>query len=433
MLNRKVAKILISVRHFRCRASRILKQCVKPLISHKKQLTIASLVSTILLITNYIVDSLPIPIGGEVTVAQWMDKLGRILGSNSDNIPDSICLINVAYDKALVDYEAKCFSSKNDTSRQFAGQITTTDRRKLLQFLTFADSLKNYKYILLDVRFEDDIKSDSTTDSLFNLIKKMDKVVYAVHINTETAQNAPLDKSAYGDYYTTFLVSDIVKYPIIQQDSSLIKYSIPTKIYCDLYGHRLSYFGLFAFDNGSLCKSSIYPTFPVKLTSWMVKSDNSVLPTPQYYNLGADLLDSYDPALVISPLIENKIVVIGDFNEDLHDAFIGQQPGAIVNLNAYVALCSGKHIIKWIEIFLTFTVFFLISWLILRQRQLLHYIPILRRSRSSFVKFVVTFIGFSVILTLYAILIYFIFDSVFSVVYPSLYFTIFELCVKSIK
>lgn len=433
MLNRKVAKFLIAVRHFKCRVTRILKQCVKPVISHKKQLTISFLVSTILLVTNYIVDSLPIPIGGEVTVAQWMDKLERILGSNSDIIPDSICLINVAYDKALVDYEAKCFSSKNDTSRQFAGQITTTDRRKLLQFLTIADSLKNYKYILLDVRFEDEIQSDSTTDSLFNLIENMDKVVYAVHSNTETAHNAPLDKSAYGDYYTTFLVSDIVKYPLIQQYKSSIKYSIPTKIYCDLYGHKFSYFGLFAFDNGHLCKSSIYPTFPIRLTSWMVESDKSVLPTPQYYNLGADLLDSYDPTVVISPLIENKIAVIGDFNEDLHDAFIGQQPGAIVNLNAYVALCSGKHIINWIEIFLTFTVFFIISWLILRQRQLLHYIPILRRSRSTFVKFIVTFIGFSVILTLYAILIYFIFDSVFSVVYPSLYFTIFELCVKSIK
>lgn len=433
MINRKVARLLIVTRRFNRCAHVSVQKGLKAIISHKRNLSVSFVVSTILLVTFYFVDSLPIPIGGEVTVAQWMDKIGSICGNHADNIPDSICLINVGYDKTLVDYEAKCLASKNDSRRQFAGQITTTDRSKLLRFLAIADSLKNYKYILLDVRFEANIPSDSVTHSLFNLLSRMDNVVYAIHGSNESSSDAPISKASYGDYYTTFLVSDVVKYPVIQRGGSTIKYSIPAKIYSDLYEHTFTYFGPISFDNGRLCKSSIYPTFPIRLTSWMVESDNTTMLTPLYYNLGADLLDSYDPPTVISPLINDKIIVVGDFNEDLHDALIGQQPGAIVNINAYVALCKEKHLVSWIEIVLTFIVFFIISWLILSQRQLLQYIPFVGKSHSSIIKFMVTFISFSVILTLYAVFAYVIFDSVFSVVYPSLYFTIFELCIKSIK
>lgn len=433
MVNRSVAKILIAIRHFRRSVLDLLNRGLRPFMSHKIDLSLAFVFSTILLVVNYIVDSLPIPMGGEVTIAQWLDKLDYISNDQSDNIPDSICLINVAYDKSLVDYEARCFASKKDSPRQYAGQITTTDRKKLLKFLSIADSLKNYKYILLDVRFEADIQSDYATDSLFRLIRRMKNVVYAIHSGTEAAEDAPANKAAYGDYYTTFLVSDVVKYPIIQRDNNSTKYSIPTQIYSELYDHDFSYFGPFAFDNGELCKSSIYPIFPIRLTNWMVESDNSLLPTPLYYNLGADILDSYDPSVVISPIIKNRIIVVGDFNEDLHDAYIGLQPGAIVNINTYVALCNGKHLVNWFETILTFFVFVIISWLILRQRQLLHYIPFVRRSQNSIVKFIITFIGFTVIITMYGIFVYYAFDCVFSVVFPSLFFTILELCVKSVK
>lgn len=433
MIKRKVAKHLIALRKILRNGSNLVHRGLKPIIDHKRQLSIAFIVSTTLLITNYIVDSFPVPIGGEVTVAQWMEKIRNVFSDVTDNVPDSVCLINVAYDKSLIDYEAKCTASKKDTARQYAGHITTTDRKKLLQFLSIADSLKNYKYILLDVRFEADIPTDATTDSLFDLLREMDNVVFAIHKGSDTSPDAPLEKSGYGDYYTTFLVSDIVKYPIIQKDNGQTNYSIPTKLYSELYNHKFSNFGPFTFDNGHLCKSSIYPTFPIRLTSWMVDSDNTNLLTPQYYYLGADILDTYDPSLVIAPLIQDKVVVIGDFNEDLHDAYIGQQPGALVNLNTYVALCNGTHLVNWLETLITFFVFFVISWLIIRQRQILQYIPFVRKSRSRFIKFIVTFIGFSVILTVYAIIIYFVFDTVFSVVYPSLYFTILELCRKSLK
>lgn len=431
MINKKAAKRLITLRKIRRGGSNLLHRCLSPLISHKRQLTIAFVVAAILLVTDYIVDSFPVPIGGEVTVAQWMETISHLFSKNTDNVPDSVCLINVAYDKALVDYDAKCLASKEDSARQYAGHITTTDRKKLLKFLSIADSVKTYKYILLDVRFEADIPSDATTDSLFNLLRNMNKVAFAVHKESKTSPDAPVEKSAYGDYYVTFLVSDMVKFPIIRKDNHGGKYSLPTKLYSDLYGHDISCFGPFTFDNGKLCKNSIYPTFPIRLTSWMIKSDSSNLRTQQYHNLGADILESYNPKVVIPSLIQNKIVVIGDFNEDLHEAYIGEQPGAVVNLNTYVALCNGKHLVNWFETLLTFIVFFVISWLIIRQRLILQYIPCVQKSRSKVVKFIIAFIGFSAILTAYAIIIYFVFDSVFSVVYPSLYFTILELCVKS--
>lgn len=433
MISRKVLINRIKSRSYRCLISDLAKRSLKSITRNRQRLCLTFVATIILMVTNYIIDSLPIPIGGEVTVAQWLERIDRISGGDIDNVPDSICLINVTYDKALVNFDARLYSESENSPKLYAGKITTTDRAKLLRFLTITDSLKNYKYILLDIRFEADIESDATTDSLFALIRRTDNVVFAAHNSSQTNPEAPIEKSAYGDYYTTFLVSDVVKYPIFQQDPESIRFSIPTKIYSDLYNHEFSMFGPFAFDNGKLCKSSIYPTYQIKLTNWAVKTDQSQFPTLQYLNLGEDLLNNPNPRDIISTSIENKIVVIGDFNEDLHDTYIGLQPGAIVNLNTYVALCKGQHLVNWVEITSSFFVFFIISWLTIEQKSILHYVPYLRKSRSHIIKFFITFLGFSVILMLYAIIVYFVFNTIFSIVYPSLFFTILELCSKSIK
>ena len=48
---------------------------------------------------------------------------------------------------------------------------------------------------------------------------------------------------------------------------------------------------------------------------------------------------------VISEEIKDKIVIIGSFNEDVHDTYAGLMPGSIICLNAYYALVHGEHVL----------------------------------------------------------------------------------------
>ena len=80
---------------------------------------------------------------------------------------DDALFVNVEYDKDLA------FRTE-DTLRK----VAVTDRAKLYKLLSTLDSSRTYKYVILDVLFD---KNDSTAydDSLYNLIGRMDNIVFA--------------------------------------------------------------------------------------------------------------------------------------------------------------------------------------------------------------------------------------------------------------
>lgn len=432
MINRRLARSLIFMRRYYRSVRDLFKVMNRTIISHWKIISVSSVSAIFLISLSYIIDSTPYPIGGEVIVGQWMERFNKVLNRDKDNIPDSICLVNVAYDKTLVDYEARIFFSELDSPSLPVGKITTTDRQKMLKFLSIADSLKNYRYILLDVRFENDIESDSISKELFSLIGHMDNIVFAVHENTGIADSVPMAKAAYGDYHTTFLVTDVVKYPLLKKSNLDVGYrpSIPAKMYSDLHNQDYKTIGLFTFCNNQLCTRSIYPTFPIRLSSWAKQTDESQLPILQYYNLGEDLINMPDNGKVVSAIIENRIVVVGDFIDDIHDTYVGPQPGALINLNAYISLCKNEHIVHFWGVFSQFMIYVFITWFIIRQKSFIDLFPYLMKPSFSFLRFVMSFIGYSFILTLVACLIYVAFGSIFSIALPSLYFTILQSCVE---
>lgn len=431
MINRRFARSLIKMRRLSTSVHDLFKIMNRAFMSRWRIILISSVSAISLLLLSYIIDSTPYPIGGEVVVGQWMERIHKLLNNESDNVPDSICLVNVAYDKILVDYQARLFSENLASPTLPVGKITTTDRQKLLKFLGIADSLKNYRYILLDVRFENDIESDSISKELFALIGRMDNIVYAIHENTQAADEVPLAKAAYGDYHTTFLVTDVVKYPLLKKNNLEATNipSIPAKMYSDLQHQNFKTSGLITISGNKLCRRSIYPTFPVRVTSWAKQSTESKLPVLQYHNLGEDLLQVPNNHQVICDMIENRIVVVGDFIDDIHDTYIGPQPGALINLNAYISLCRDEHVVHFGGTFAQFFLYFFITWLIIKQKTFIDFFPILYKPSLNFWRSVLSFIGYSFILTIVASLIYIMFGSIFSIALPSLYFTILQSCV----
>ena len=137
----------------------------------RKKVIASAVFSVAILLFSYVVCNTSIPLPDEMSVLQGWDKFKSINGYNSDSIPDDVLLVNVTYDKQLVDYSRDGIP---------LGQYAITDRKKLLDFLRIAKKAENYKYILLDVIFEKGIVSRYDS-ALFSLIASMQRIVIPVH------------------------------------------------------------------------------------------------------------------------------------------------------------------------------------------------------------------------------------------------------------
>ena len=110
--------------------------------------------SILILIFSYLLGNTSFPLPNEIELFQKINGLNAFLGVKKGNMPDSILFINVCYDKELVDYEENGIP---------VGKYVITDREKLLRLLTQAKEANNYRYIFLDVIFEEGIKGYMST------------------------------------------------------------------------------------------------------------------------------------------------------------------------------------------------------------------------------------------------------------------------------
>lgn len=288
----------------------------------------AIFVSLSLLLASYVVCNTSIPLPDEMGVLQGWDKFKSLNGLNKDSIPSEVLLVNVSYDKQLVDYEQNGFP---------IGQYAITDRQKLYDFLRIAKDADNYKYILLDVFFEKGIVSEQDS-MLFHLLSSMDRIVIPAHHDMSLQDPILYKKAANADYTVTWQDTNFSRFKYSWDGFS----TIPLKMYQELDGKDITKHGFIYTCDGWICKNAITLELPIK----MVADKNSADPLQKLniLQLGCDLL-AMDSIAPISKAIKDKIVVLGDFYTDIHDTYIGPQPGSLICLNAYFALQRGDHIV----------------------------------------------------------------------------------------
>ena len=74
----------------------------------------------------------------------------------------------------------------------------------------------------------------------------------------------------------------------------------------------------------------------------------------------------YPSMLEVPNLADKKYVLIGDYEDDRHNTYIGEMSGALINFNAYLTLLYGHHRISlWMFVFL-WGAFFILIWLTIR-------------------------------------------------------------------
>jgi hypothetical protein len=314
---------------------------------HRSLVFLSVLTSTVIIIFTYVMGNSGYPLPGETGALKQITDYKKFLGMQIGNVPDSILFINVHYDKMLVPYE------ENEVP---VGNMVITNRERLLQFLTKAKEANNYRYIFMDVFFEEGMETEYDS-ALFNTIVSMDRIVIPKHKGVNMCDSILYKKASNADYATTWQALTFSRYQYIHDEDE----SVALKIYQDRFGSTIEkhWGGLWYTDNGRLCQNSATLLLPIRITGSLLDEEGQVRER-NYIYLSADLLD-LDEVMPVSEQIDDKLIVIGDFNSDVHSTFLGSQPGSSILFNGYIALSQGAHLVNWLYMGILFVIYIIIG------------------------------------------------------------------------
>jgi hypothetical protein len=300
----------------------------KPQRHIKAKIIISVLVSFVLICGDYFFQNNKYP---------WLDDLMTFslieyfTGANA-KLPfdeDSIFCVNVAHDKALTTYTS--------SDRLIRGNDEITDRDSLLKFLRIAAKARS-KYIFMDIRFSKQHQT-STDSALFASILSIPNIVVSTHSegdDYELADKALKPKTALADYGVT-LTTGFSRYEFLQDGGA----SVALRMYRDIdHGDITRWHGLF-FDTPSnqICLNAPFIPFPETINRY--KDENTV----RYPYLGSQLFSYYTEDELIE-MMQGKYILIGDFDEDLHETYVGDVPGPMLSFISYKFLKDGKHLVS---------------------------------------------------------------------------------------
>lgn len=365
----------------------------------------------VLLLVCYFADNWRFSILTGPSVGQRIEQAKEVLGWAEDRIPENYVFINTAYDRELVPvYDEFGFPE---------GEIDITDRKKLAEFISQLDN--QHHYVMMDILLSDRFQSES------------DSLLIAEILNTEcigiarssTAQlfdERLIPKSGYTDYATDIYETNFVKYEFLSDGSATLPYLV---FLSERPEGKLSSFGPFHFYNGRLAWKSLTLRFPIKLWNDTKATDEDNLQEKVVFNLGSDILDM---GIDIPKLVKDKIVVMGDFREDdIHDTYLGKIAGPVINVNALEALRHNDLEIPWWLIISLLILYSIVTFIAVLPDSYNRFIGkrFLRlRPKNKFLRYLLSFVGYTVIFTIFAIIIYLSSGIDINVIIPTLWFTV---------
>jgi hypothetical protein len=354
--------------------------------------------------------------GDEKFLIKWSTILKKIVLGIDDKPPKSDFLfINTCYDNMLID--------KLDEDGFPIGNQVITDRDKLAEL--FAKLNKNpdaYKYILCDVFFENESLSD---DDLLSELSRINKIIVPFNFTPDEEIINPVFDVNKGLSEYTVISGSFLKYRLVRSDSLM---SIPLKMYCDLTNTEFDKRKVFSFADGKLSFNNVLIDFRLRYYDIQRNINPDAYPM---INLG-ELLSL--PDSVAAESFNNRIIVIGDLlGSDIHQTVIGDMPGALILLNAYLTLANQENIVKLPLILILFTGFFFISLDILSSKSITDRKFYGRFSNKRYGKFLLKLLGYVVYLGLISVLVYFLYNIHINILVIAVYLKFLDSLLKYLR
>lgn len=264
-----------------------------------------------------------------------------------DRTPDDLLLINTCYDHELV--------PKYDELDTYCGELSVTDRTKLLQLMQALRSDGDYRYVVCDIAFDVDRCTDADS-ALYATIASMPRCVVPqltdLHLPSVLRQ-----KAASSEYGITIVNNNFLKYQYLQHGQP----SIALRMAMDMDSLQMHRCGPFYFIDGRLCNNC----HVVDMTTRVRREYNGDYSEKNILQLGTEVLPYLEAGL--TGMFTDKIVIIGDFfDQDVHTTVAGELSGPIITYNAYENLRDRKNEVSPVLLIMIFLAYGLLIWLIKR-------------------------------------------------------------------
>lgn len=344
---------------------------------------------------------------------------------NSSNIYDNEASIIKwsAYAKNLIIHTGKKVSPKDflfiDLSHEKAiiedsednGVEVITDRKKLADFLSIVkENQHNIKYILCDVFLKGKSKDDSL---LQHSIKGVRNLIFAASqdINGKIKKVPFSLNQGITDYEMSG--GQFIKLNLFQNNKTP---TLPVEMYSYLTGKKFSSSYPFNLDDGRLC-------FNYMIVDYKIKS-NELCSDCKYKMARLSGIMALPNEKLIAEMLKNKILVLGDFENDVHDTVFGSAPGSLILLNVYLSMLDGKHLVSFWWLF-----YLIIVYTIYSRIMLFH--------TSNYKKKQISFLGplikSAFFLSLSSVISYLLFDHHLQVAFLTLYISVLIFIIQIYK
>lgn len=364
----------------------------------------AFIMALVLLFITWFADGLPYSFGGEDLIMKSIHIIDLIIPTQHKVIDDKYLLINVSFDKEL--------ATKDDEYDMHIGNIAITDREKLYRFLELIEG-SSYSCLGIDIFFDPDISTEYD-ESLFNQISKMDRLVVACHSDKMPENRIENSKVAFSDYNINIYDNGFSKFTFL---SSKQGESLALKLY------NLSSDNIIDFKS-PVNQKNIYLYFRNPINERFSAEGNN-----NWYYLGSEILNVYDKE-TIQNLVDDKIIIIGDFEgDDMHDTYIGQVSGPTIILNGIEALFHEDYKIKITSIITLFIVFFIICIFLTYGIT----IDTIGWKLVPILKILIDFISFTVVITVFEIILGLTNHEFHDMMWPSLILTLYSIFCRKLN
>lgn len=315
--------------------------------------------------------------GNEQMLIQWASTIERtILQIDEDPGKDEYLFINLAYDKELV------------PSTEVLGKDIITDRCQLSNF--FAVLQKNpgaFKFAFCDVFLGGDAPCDSTLQASISGLKN---IAFPIHELGADTFEIPKFKTNYGiaDYRTNDNENTFLKFKIVQNHQYP---TVPGYMHRILNGSHIKEGRFWNTDNGNPIFNSMIIDFPIRTFEVFESKEYPVV------NLSELLL--LPEEIIVTEFLKNKIILLGDFKNDVHSTIYGSTPGTLILLNVYETLKNGYHKVSAWWVLFVILMYTLVSYYLFNQVRAQDKLQ--QKKRYSFVasllNYIIVFGGISII------------------------------------
>ena len=380
----------------------------------------AAITAIIFTLFCYYVTNLGFSISGESALVTKINKRIKEWKQIKTDVPDSVLLVNISYDKELIPV--------NDSDGFPKGEIDITNRESLLKFLDILDHRKDYKFVFLDVFFEEGY--DSPSDSaLFNKISSMPRVVIPRHRDAKlAAKDLLMPKSYISDYTITNTNKGFGKYELIAEGDT----SVALHMYKELTGHDIKKRFIFYFDNGRLCNSTLFSRQSINFDA-PYNADGE----KNYYNLNADLL--CDSELVGGDLLKDKYIIIGAMEmTDIHGTAEGKIPGAVITANAFIGTMNGQHIVPVVMIFVFLFILFIVSYQVFSGKTIAKWIKKKLETKNIIIHptifaYLLSWVSYVSILSIAGVISYIVYGVIYDILFTATLFQVADYIITNWK